>query len=228
MSGVADQWEISQFTAWFPAPRSKLDPDLAKIAHTLPLNPTHSAEIYRNNNTSSKKERTLTTAKTPRREKDAAFRRHGSSGLGGARYLVGVVVGVGVGAGGGVGSGASADKDLEAAVLGPRHGGQIARSCRAADAAASGKQSVSQSGVQLWGARAFLESGSGAGRQAAPSTLQRSCAAPLVCLRLRTSLCTAFLYFGRLLGPSAAFTPCDFLYHGKINVLSLNIPLWVN
>lgn len=36
--------------------------------------------------------------------------------------LVGVVVGVGVGAGGGIGSGAGADEDLEAAVLGPRHG----------------------------------------------------------------------------------------------------------
>jgi hypothetical protein len=68
--------------------------------------------------------------------------------------LVGVVVGVGVGAGGGIGSGAGADEDLEAAVLGPRHGAGRITTDRPPP------QSVSQSSALLAGrARAFLESG---------------------------------------------------------------------
>jgi hypothetical protein len=53
---------------------------------------------------------------TPHSAAQVGWRRERSTPY----LLVGVVVGVG--AGGGIGSGAGADKDLEAAVLGPRHG----------------------------------------------------------------------------------------------------------
>jgi len=99
-----------------------------------------------------------------------------------------VVVGVGVGAGGGVGSGAGADEDLEAAVLGPRHGGRD-RSLLPRGGRRRLSQSVECSAL-LCGARAFLESGAeqdGSGWPLCSFYCAFGCrlCPCLVCLRLR-------------------------------------------
>jgi len=89
-------------------------------------------------------------------------------------------------------------------------GGGIARSCRAAAAAAS----VSQSSAQLCSAARVRFWSLGRNRTAAdgrsaPSTARLGAPLPLPCLlavaavRLGTARC--FLYFGRLLGPSAVY-----------------------
>lgn len=135
-------------------------------------------------------------------------------------YLIGVVVGVGVGAGGGIGSGAGADEDLEAAVLGPRHGAGGSRPAAASVSQSStllllrGAGALARACVSgVWGRNRTAVDG-----RSAPS----ASAARLVCLRLRrlglfacgcclpVQLCTAFLYFwleaSLLLGPSAALS----------------------
>jgi hypothetical protein len=171
------------------------------------------AEIYRSKHGSPKKEATFgAVQKTPlgkeesnesnKREQETPHSAAQGRRARSSADLVGVVGGVGVGAGGGIGAGAGADEDLEAAVLGARHGAGGSR-----PAAVSVRQ-VSRSAL-LRGrarARAFLESGGGTGRQwsvdgrSAPSMLACSLAAVPV------QLSTAFLIFfgvGGLLAPRA-------------------------
>jgi len=95
-----------------------------------------------------------------------------------------VVFGVGVGAGGGIGSGAGADEDVEAAVLGPRHGAGGSRP--------TGRRlSLSQSSALLRGARACVSGvWGGTGRQsmAALPLLLLLCAFDCSCGGLACSL----------------------------------------
>jgi hypothetical protein len=71
-------------------------------------------------------------------------------------------VSVGVGVGGGIGAGAGADEDLEAAVLGARHGAGGSRPAAVSVRQVSRSALLCSAGAR---ARAFLESGGGTGRQ---------------------------------------------------------------
>ena len=133
-----------------------------------------------------------------------------------------MVFGVGVGAGGGIGSGAGADEDVEAAVLGPRHGAGGSRP--------TGRRlSLSQSSALLRGARACVSGvWGGTGRQsmAALPLLLLLCAFDCSCGGLACSLAAGacaplhgvFIFLDGWRPPSSGppllfpLLPCAFLY----------------
>jgi hypothetical protein len=187
-------WRITEESPNWPLDSSsrgsELNPDLARMSHTLPPEPHAFGRDLPKQAHQLEKETTFDNARHAAHRERRRIPRHGSSVLGGGGTQHGTSSGW---------SSASASEPAEGSDPEPAQtrilrqpfldraiGGGIARSCRAAAAAAS----VSQSNAQLWGARAFLEPGAeqdGSEWPLCSFYAARLSAALLVCLRLCTS-----------------------------------------